>query len=183
MNIDTAFPSNYLKAADIEGGDMVLTISKVVMETVGDDEKPIVYFAEMDKGLVLNKTNANTIKGLTSSPNTDDWVGKRISLFATEVDFQGKQTMALRVRMRPPDAAPESSKKAQPAKSWPAEIVDAILAEFPDKKPVAVIGALNKSNRISASCQVQDALEWYRAYHDAREELGNADEAAAAADA
>lgn len=105
MNIDSAFPSKYLKAADIGETDLALTIKEVVMETVGQGEeaegKPIIYFNETEKGLVLNKTNTNTIKGLYTA-ETDNWVGKTIALFATEVDFAGKQTLALRVRMKAP---------------------------------------------------------------------------------
>jgi hypothetical protein len=50
---------------------------------------------------VLNKTNNSTIIGLYGS-ETDDWIGKKIALFSQEVDFQGKQTMAIRIRMRTP---------------------------------------------------------------------------------
>jgi len=103
MNIDQAFPSNYLKAADIEE-DTTLTIGSVTLETIGEDERPIVHFDNNDKGLVLNKTNASTIKGLYGK-DTDDWTGKKITLFATEVDYQGKQTMAIRIRMRAPKTA------------------------------------------------------------------------------
>jgi hypothetical protein len=98
MNIDQAFPSNYLKAANIEE-DTTLTIGSVTLETIGEDKRPSVHFDNNDKGLVLNKTNASTIKGLYGS-ETDDWTGKKITLFATEVDYQGKQTMAIRIRMR-----------------------------------------------------------------------------------
>lgn len=106
MNINNAFPSKYLKSGDITDEDMVLTISHVEIENVGqggDTElKPIVYFTETDKGLVLNKTNAATIAKVVGTPETDGWPGKKIALFATEVDFQGKQTLALRVRIRAP---------------------------------------------------------------------------------
>lgn len=105
MNIDAAFPSKYLKAADIGDGDLPLTIKEVVIENIGQGEdietKPILYFVETEKGLVLNKTNSNTIKGLYTA-ETDAWAGKMIALFATEVDFAGKQTLALRVRMKAP---------------------------------------------------------------------------------
>lgn len=105
MNIDAAFPSKYLKASDIGDGDMPLTIKEVVIENIGQGEdiesKPILYFVETEKGLVLNKTNSNTIKGLYTA-ETDNWAGKMIALFATEVDFAGKQTLALRVRMKAP---------------------------------------------------------------------------------
>jgi hypothetical protein len=118
MNIDQAFPSNYLKSADIEE-DTTLTISAVTLETIGEDERPIVHFDNNDKGLVLNKTNASTIKGLYGK-DTDDWTGKKITLFATEVDYQGKQTMAIRIRMRAPKtgATPAAVVKADPVQAF-----------------------------------------------------------------
>lgn len=110
MNINNAFPSKYLKSGDIpEDADLVLTIREVISENVGQGEeaeqKPIVYFQEQEKGLVLNKTNATAIANLYG-PETDGWTGKRIGLFATEVDFAGKQTLALRVRLKAPRTAP-----------------------------------------------------------------------------
>ena len=62
MKISTAYPSKYLRAADIEemGGQVDYTIRRVVMEEVGQDrqEKPIVHFRQIRAGLVLNRTNA-----------------------------------------------------------------------------------------------------------------------------
>ena len=119
MNINNAFPSKYLKSGDIEGtDDLLLTIDHVSVESVGQDDpedKPIVYFQEVEKGLVLNKTNANTIAGLYG-PETDAWTGKRIALYATEVAYQGKMTLSLRVRLKAPAtskpaAAPLSAKQ------------------------------------------------------------------------
>lgn len=120
MNINKQFDSKYLKAdGDIpDDGNLVLTIDVVRMEPVGQgedqSEKPVVFFRETDKGLVLNKTNATTITGLYG-PETDDWIGKKIALFSTEVDFGGKQVLAIRVRMRKPkteEAAAPTTKKA-----------------------------------------------------------------------
>ncbi|MDJ0512778.1 MAG: hypothetical protein QNJ62_04975 [Methyloceanibacter sp.] len=101
MNINDTFPSKYLKASDLQGRDVNVTMSRVVMEDVGDDHRPIVYFEGKQKGLVLNKTNANTIAGMYG-PETEVWPGKPITLFPTQVDFQGKATEAIRVRLRPP---------------------------------------------------------------------------------
>ena len=118
MNINNAFPSKYLKSGDIpEDADLVLTIREVVQEEIGQGEdaeqKPIIYFTEQPKGLVLNKTNAQSIAKLYG-PETDGWVGKRIGLFATEVDFAGKQTLALRVRLKAPKAATPPTAEALP---------------------------------------------------------------------
>lgn len=110
MNINNAFPSKYLKSGDLGSDDLTLTMSHVEEEVVGQDadseSKPIVYFEEVEKGFVLNKTNAGTISALYT-PETDNWKGKRITLFATEVAFQGKQTLAIRVRSRVPAATSE----------------------------------------------------------------------------
>ena len=105
MNINNAFPSKWLKSGDVEDGDLTLTIKDVTVEEIGSgdnaEQKPIIYFHETEKGLVLNKTNADTISRLYT-PETDNWIGKPITIFATEVDFAGKQTLALRVRIKPP---------------------------------------------------------------------------------
>lgn len=118
MNITAAFPSKFLRAADLES-DATFTIKKVDIETVGQgndaDEKPVVYFKETDKGLALNKTNANTIANLYGG-ETNEWVGKQVTLFPTEVDFGGKQTLAIRVRSKKPVQLP-SRPSAPPAEN------------------------------------------------------------------
>ena len=102
MNINTAFPSKYLKAADCDDHDLVLTIARVKMETIGQgqkaEQKPVVYFSEQDKGFVLNKTNAKMIARLAKSEDTDEWTGTKIRLVSAEVEFQGDLVMSLRVR-------------------------------------------------------------------------------------
>lgn len=115
MNITAAFPSKTLRDADIES-DMTLTMREVAIETVGQgkdaEEKPVLYFRETDKSLVLNKTNANTIAALYGA-DTDGWAGKQITLFGTEVDFAGKSTPAIRIRSKKPasGAAPVANKQ------------------------------------------------------------------------
>lgn len=114
MDINAAFPSKYVRACDLQGQDRTLAISSVVMDDVGDHEpKPVVYFNGTDKGLVLNKTNANVIAGLYG-PNTDGWIGQRITLFPTQTDFQGKQVECIRVRMQKPQVAQQQQAAAPP---------------------------------------------------------------------
>jgi hypothetical protein len=98
MNIQKAFSGTYLKAVDIDD-DTTLTITGVEMKEFDDGDKPIVTFDEIDKGFVLNKTNTNSIVTLLGTSETDDWVGKQITLFPTTVDFSGKQVEAIRVRV------------------------------------------------------------------------------------
>jgi hypothetical protein len=100
-------PSKYLKATDAEDGDLILTMSTVKEETLGmgrdADKKWVLYFEEHPKGLVLNKTNMNTIAKLYGD-DTDDWEGKKVTLFATEVQFKDEMVEALRIRSKPPKA-------------------------------------------------------------------------------
>lgn len=111
MNINKAFTSNFLRASDIDDiadeatQTAVVTIDRVEMAEVGSDQqqKPVVYFRGIDVPLVLNKTNSATLASLLGN-ETDEWEGKAIGLFTTEVDFQGKQTLAIRVRMKLPKA-------------------------------------------------------------------------------
>jgi hypothetical protein len=105
MNINGAFPSKWLKAADI-ADDTTLEIAGVDMEDVaGDGEaKPVVYFTGSDKGLVLNKTNSTAIAGLYGV-ETEDWVGKAVTLFPTQTEFQGKPVECIRVRLKKPAGA------------------------------------------------------------------------------
>jgi len=117
MNINQAFPSKYLRAADLDGGDLVVTIKEVTVEDVGTqqkkDRKPVVYFAGRDKGMVLNKTNAAMITTIAKSENTEDWTGVKIRLITAEVEYQGTLTMALRVRAPfKPGATPPSPASA-----------------------------------------------------------------------
>jgi hypothetical protein len=101
---DQLFGGKYIKAADLpDDEDMVVTIKGYSFEPVGQDKemKAVLTFRENEKQLVLNKTNAGTIANLYGK-DFEDWVGRKIALFATEVDFAGKSTLAVRVRMRAP---------------------------------------------------------------------------------
>lgn len=119
MKLDKMFESKYLKASDIDEiadentESAIVTIDRVEMADVAKDEpqKPVVYFRNIEPGMVLNKTNATTIAGLLGN-DTDDWIGRAISLFTTEVDYQGKQVMAIRVRMKLPKVSKKVAAQA-----------------------------------------------------------------------
>lgn len=89
MNINDVFPSNYLKASDLQGRKLKLTISDVSIEQLGNDNKPVVYFEGKEKGLVLNKTKAQILAS-AFSPETDGWKGREIAIYPTKVSFQGQ---------------------------------------------------------------------------------------------
>ena len=111
------YPSNYLRAADFEDGDSVLTIKQVEEDSIGQgkDAKDVwvCYFKEEDKGLVLNKTNSNTIATLYGD-DTDDWAGKPVTLYATEVQFQDKMVDGHPRPVKPPKVEGPEAVKARP---------------------------------------------------------------------
>jgi hypothetical protein len=97
MDINAAFPSAFLKAADLQGRRVAACIDSVAMEDIGSEQKPVVYFQGKEKGLVLNKTNANMISEIAKSTDTDHWTGVHICLYPTKTDFQGRRVDAIRV--------------------------------------------------------------------------------------
>jgi hypothetical protein len=129
MRISAAFPSTYLKAADLQGRTVPVAIDRVELEEIGGEHKPILYFQGKEKGLVLNKTNANNIAAVYGD-DTDDWIGGGIQLFPTMVDFQGRSVEAIRVRVAPRKAA--SAPQPKPA-SMPQNGGHADLDEMPTR--------------------------------------------------
>lgn len=103
MHIDSAFPSKYLKASDLQGRNVTVKMGRVEQEKIGDDMKLILYFQGKEKGVVLNKTNANNIASIYGG-ETEDWYGKEITLVEAMVDFQGKSVPAIRMRAPPRNA-------------------------------------------------------------------------------
>jgi hypothetical protein len=98
MRISAAFPSTYLKAADLQGQQVTVKIDRVELDEIGGEHKPIVYFQGKQRGLVLNKTNANAI-AQAYGDDTDNWHGGDVIMYPTMVDYQGRQAV-------PDDAIP-----------------------------------------------------------------------------
>ncbi len=124
MKISAAFPSPYVKARDLNGKPCPLTIRTCVLEELGQgndkEKKPVLYFNGAQKGLVLNKTNANVIADAYGD-DTANWEGKDVEIYPTEVEFKGKLVDGIRLRVT-------AAAKPQPAA---APMVD----EFGDEIP------------------------------------------------
>ena len=102
MNINDLFPSKYVKAADLKGQEVPVTIMMVQIEEVeqGKPHLPVAYFNGMTKGLVLNKTNATTIAA-TYGEETDYWAGKSIVLYPDMTNLKGEMVPCIRVKVNP----------------------------------------------------------------------------------
>jgi hypothetical protein len=75
-------------------------ISHVENKNIGDEEKYVLFFKGKDKGLVLNKTNANTIINAYGD-ETNDWEDGELLLFEAMVEFQGQRKPGIRCLVPP----------------------------------------------------------------------------------
>jgi hypothetical protein len=105
MNIGDLFPGRYLRASDVTR-PVTVAISGVRVEDVvraGDpgDEKPVLFFEQGKRALVLNKTNAEVLQRALGD-ETDLWVGKEITLYPTETDLRGQRVPCIRIRVDKP---------------------------------------------------------------------------------
>ncbi|MFA5307189.1 MAG: hypothetical protein WC365_07115 [Candidatus Babeliales bacterium] len=106
---------DYLGSYSLDPGkDMILTIKTVKVESVtGPDNRKedcmVMTFVENVKPMIVNATNAKTITKLYKTPFIEEWAGKKIQLYATEVKAFGDVVEALRIRQKiPTQAAPTS---------------------------------------------------------------------------
>ena len=109
MKMSDIFPSKYVKAADLEGRTVTLTIKTLTVEEMLNhasekERKPVLYFERATKGLVLNRTNAMTIAALYGD-ESDTWPGKRISIYPTRVKAFGQMQDCIRIREEIPALA------------------------------------------------------------------------------
>lgn len=117
MRVTEFCPSPHLEAADIGddiGATKVVTIRGVTKKEVGAEKvlKGVVFFEEFDRGMVVNRTNSNTIAALHGG-ETDNWIGCRITLYRSEAAMNGKIVPCIRVK----DSVPkELEQTAAPAK-------------------------------------------------------------------
>jgi hypothetical protein len=114
--INEMMPSKFLKKEDAEPPILVtidhFSKTNVAMENQEPDVKYVMYFAEQDKGLVLNRTNIQLAAQVCGSNNTDDWIGKKVVLYNDpSIGFQGKLVGGIRIRAakNQPAQAPRKS--------------------------------------------------------------------------
>ena len=124
MNINSAYPSRFLAADDLQGKAVQVTIQDAGIEAIGQgadmDHKIVLTFAGKKKQMVCNKTNARTIAELYGD-DTDQWLGKPIIIAPREVEFQGNMVWALRVSRQKPVQGGSGAGQTQPQTSGRAD--------------------------------------------------------------
>jgi hypothetical protein len=102
MNIKEMYPQRYLSAAQMHGQMRTVTIERVVQEQAFGEPKVVVFFEGESQGLVLNRTNGNSLAALFT-PETDTWCGKQIVLWGTTMEFQGREIPTIKVALPEPE--------------------------------------------------------------------------------
>ncbi len=102
QDFDELYPGRFVKAGDLKGRDVTVTIAKVHVEELEGTKKQnkgILSFKETPKELVLNRTNGECIKAMFGR-KLADWVGKRITLYPAKIESD-MADLAIRVRGSP----------------------------------------------------------------------------------
>jgi hypothetical protein len=99
------YGSNFLNAADLEGGPLETTIEDIrVQEVVGRSNQKktrvILVLEGAKKPLILNSTNASTM-GKAFGEDYLKWGRKRIRLESQTVNFQGEEVKGIRLSIPP----------------------------------------------------------------------------------
>lgn len=123
MNIAALKQSRYLTKEDFGAGKLVTIKGDLVAENVAKQDEPeeikhLIFFAEFEKGMVLNSVNAQLIAKIVGSEETSDWDGKQIVAYNDpSVVMRGKLTGGIRVRAprtRPAQPAPTQAAPRNP---------------------------------------------------------------------
>lgn len=95
------FPREYVAACDLEGKDKDVTISHIQVKELktdsGPKKKPVMFFKDAKKKMILNITNARIIADMYGD-DTDSWQGQTITLYPTTCEAFGKMVDCIRVR-------------------------------------------------------------------------------------
>jgi len=109
MDINAAFPSSWLKAADLGGQEVTVSMAAVQIETIGQgsdaDELPVLSFVGQQKGLILNKTNARSISQLYGTETTG-WSGRSVTLYPTTTTYGAETRDCIRIKAPADPVAP-----------------------------------------------------------------------------
>lgn len=168
MNVNSLIESKFMKASDLNGEDQIVTIKDVDFAEVGQDKqkKPVIFFKGIPKGMVLNKTNIQALEMATGESDTDDWAGKRVTLYEGETtDPSGKLVPCLRIKSKAPkDAKPaEAAKEVGKPKRGDS---DDLLAGLPEKAIKYMRNRKNPEGRPLTPADEMDADGEDNPFHD-----------------
>ena len=142
MNWQLMFKGDNIAATEMGNKQPTLTIKGAKPCVLENDKgreqtKPLVSFKEIERGWVLCKTNALCLAAMFGQ-DTTSWVGKRVTLFATDVQVGKTRAPGIRVRGSPDIEAPV-----------------AVEIKLPRKRPFTLTMAVTKPGAATAPDPVE----------------------------
>ena len=120
---------HYLKGEHLNGRKVIATIAEIVIEETHaqagrTEEKPVAYFRESKKGLILSPTNMRALRAMFGDDVTT-CIGKRVQLEAVPLRVAGRDTLPVRINpaSQQTQPAPQPTTPApttEPAETTPA---------------------------------------------------------------
>jgi len=102
--VSEMYPSLYVSGSDLKGRSFTMKIASFRKEEVFDKEKNakvqkvVLYFADAKKGVLLGKTQATEIAEALGDDEMNNWTGKAIEIYPTNVKAFGKVFLTVRFR-------------------------------------------------------------------------------------
>ena len=113
---------HYLKGEHLNGRKVTATIAEIVIEETHaqagrTEEKPVCYFRESKKGLILSPTNMRTLRAMFGD-DVAAAIGKRVQLEAIPLRVAGRDTLPVRINPAPqPATTPSDARPQQPTET------------------------------------------------------------------
>lgn len=104
MKVSEMFPKKYATGEDLNGRAYTLTIARITQEEMRPQpgappqKKWVLYFREARKGVILSRTLAYQIAEAVGSEETNDWIGKPITIYPEPLIVAGQKRIAIRAR-------------------------------------------------------------------------------------
>lgn len=153
-------PSNTLKAAELEGSEVTLTMKSYVVREYDETDKktgkpykvrkPLFSFEETDKTFAFNKTNRTAISYVYGD-EMDNWIGRQIIVYPTMVPFGDEMVESIRVRVvlqgggapqfLKGSKSPKEAHGRHEAPSWGK------TSQAPDSRPTPPVDAYDEFDR------------------------------------
>jgi len=131
MKISEKYPDKWLKAHHLAGGTRGVTVETSTDEELYNTQekkkewKVVLRFFGKKLPMVLNKTQALTMKKITGEDDSADWIGHQINLSPAWTP-NGRETITISAPEHRPAAPPAPTPSEEPAEE---------PAEEPSKEP------------------------------------------------
>lgn len=159
------YPTEYIKAPDLRGKDVTVTIARVawenlVMEGGRRDRKAVIHMTNarrvpLGKRWVVGKTVLKQIAASVGSPDVSQWIGRQVTMYPTTCKGKAGETMeCIRVRVRVSQAAteiPEDMAQAPAPRSFLDEAEGDDAPPEPPPHAATVSEAQALANRANAA--------------------------------